>query len=666
MLLLAAILPPRRRADVDDAISAPRGCQLRRRYVGRTLAARSAKRRALAGRCPFDYDDAGAGMMARKAHKTRRGTKHGADVPAALKPRGLGVAIGLFLLAFALRLLFWQATADAEWPYSAYYKGDAAVWLSYAKALETGQPFELGLPLRPPAAGYLISWLWDGTAAGVASLRLTWCLLGALVVPLIYGAVRRSFGLWTAAIAGLIAAGSTGLMVLSTSLNNEMPYLVLVAASFYLWVPVRVRATAPVLALWGLVHALACLTRVEHALYFALLTIFLAFAWRRSQDGKSVRLPRGRQVIISRLALVASSFVLALLPWHLEAWEEVRRFNEEPARVNAATEAALRQVEAALAGLAWDEDALAERRRMPGFIRRTAANFVAATVLVRGGDRVSAADFQILEEGLGYLPRPLASRPFVALYGELNFYLANRPDAGGGFDRSPLEEPPPLAGGASRYPRPLIAGLPPPDLAMTYPAHLEIVNRGYALAGRWIAGHPGDFARLAGRKLAISSAGATMGLGGYNLPLGLSGVRRRVDLVVPESGTGSVAWSFALLAAALWGLVRGLRRDAAALVPWLAFLTSKLVVVVAFFGYARQGASVIPVLALLIALAAGEPSPESRRRWTRAMVGAALILLAIEGGRFLSQPTLTLDGRQAGESDPWPVDRHEERRLKIG
>ena len=528
-----------------------------------------------------------SGTMARKAHKTRRKTRSKPDAPEARQPRGLGVGLALFLLAFALRLLFWQATPDADWPYSAYYKGVAATWLAYAKALQAGQPFELGLPLRPPAAGYLIAWIWDGTAAGVASLRLVWCLLGALTVPLLYGAIRRSFGLWTAGIAGLIAAASTGLMMLSTSLNNETPYLLLVAATFYLWHPVRERAGTLALALWGVVHALACLTRVEHALYFALATFCLIYAWRAGRPSW--------QPTLNRLTLVGSCFALTLLPWHLSAWEQIRRFNHDPPRTNAATETALRQVESALAGIEWSADAVAERQRLPAFIRRTAANFVAATVLVRGGDRVDVGDLAILEEGLGYLPRPVASHPFVALYGGLNFYLANQPRAGGGFDRSALEAPPPLEGGAERYPRPLIAGLPPPDLALTYPAHLEIVNHGYGLAGGWIVDHPRDFARLVGRKLELAASGVTLGLGGYNVPLGLSGVRRRVDLVVPESGVATLLWGLALLAAALWGLRNGLRRDAAALAPWLAFLISKVVVVVAFFGYARQGASIIPV-----------------------------------------------------------------------
>ncbi len=611
--------------------------------------------------------------MAKKTPKKKRPPASGKRSPAAKKkrppvskerrPPTFAVGLGLFVLAFALRLLFWQATPDADWPYSAYYKGDAAIWLRYAQALQADQPFELGLPLRPPATGYLISLLWDGKTSGIATLRLIWCLLGALTVPLLYGAARRSFGFRPAVITGLITAASTGLMLLSTSLDSETPYLLLVAVTFYLWQPVRDRAGSPVVALWGAVHALACLTRVEHALYFALATTFLAFAWRAPG--------RPWQGALSRLALAASSFVLVLLPWHLTAWEQVRRFNHDPPQANAATEAALSQVEAALAGISWDEEARAERRRLPAFIRRTAANFVAATVLVRGGGQVGAGDFQALEDGLGYYPRPVASRPFVALYGGLNFYLANHAGAASGFDRSPLEAPPPLAGGAARYPRPLIAGLPPPDLTLTYPAHLEIVNHGYALAGRWIAENPRDFLRLAVAKLDIAADGATLGLGGYNLPLGLSGVRRRVDLVVPEGGVDVILWRLGLLAAAFWGLRCGLRRDPAALVPWLTFLGSKVVVVVAFFGYARQGASVIPVLALLLALgfprSLGETSrePEPRRRWARAAIAAALLLLAIEGGRWLSRPELLLDGRPAGASDPWPVDRHEERRLVV-
>ena len=574
------------------------------------------------------------------------------------------VPLGLFGLALLLRWLFWQATPDAAWPYSAYYKGDAATWLAYADALQRDERFELGLPLRPPAAGYLVAALWNGRVDGIAALRLLWCVLGALIVPLIYAAARRSFGAAPALVTGLLCAASTGLMMLSTSLNNETPYLLLVAATLYLWPSMRRQPGVPLLALWGGLHALASLTRVEHALYFAGVTAALVLLWRRR--GGSWRSP------VRRLAITSICFALTLAPWHLHAWEEIRRFNSHPPPTNPATEAAWSQVEAALAVIDWDPGALGARQELPAFIRRTASNFVAATVLTRGRRTVTAADFEILEEAFGYRPRAIAGRPFVALYGGLNFYLATNPHVEDGFDRSLLEEPPPLAGGAALYPRALLAGLPPPDLALTYPPHLEIFNRGYALGSRWIRDHPGDFLALVGHKLRLFWHGATLGFGGYNLPLGLSGVRRPVDLLVPEGGLLTALWRLAVSTLALYGLWTGARdrRSATDLLPWLLFLASKVVVVIVFFGYARHGASVIPVIALLLALAGAalatrRTASADDRTWRRLAAVAALALVTIEAGRWMARPTVTLDERRVGPSDPWPIDRHVRRQVLI-
>jgi hypothetical protein len=582
-----------------------------------------------------------------RARGSRPGGSRRGDVLATL---------AVFGLALALRLLFWRATPDAAWPYPAVYKGDAAVWLDYAAALQRGVPFELGLPLRPPGNARLIAALWDGTPGGIAALRALWCALGAAAVALVHAAARRGFGKRVAAIAALACAGSYGLLALSVSLNNETPYLVLVAASLWLWPGLAERARAPALAGWAAVGALGCLVRVEHALYFAAATATLAALWWRRGA------PPAR--LAGRLAAVAAVAAVLLAPWHASAWREARRLNREPAPLPPAVEQALSGIEAAVGGLPWEPEASELRDRLPAFTRRTATAFVAATAAVRGRQRVTVDDFRALEEAFGSIPEPLPERFFVSLYGPLNFLLANHPAATGGFSRAPLERPPPLDGGPGRYPRMLVAGLPPPDLALTYPPHLEAVNHGYALGRRWIVNHPAAFARLAARKLAIFWSGASLGLTGWNLPLGLDGVRRPVDLAVPE-GPLALAWRLAVFVLAAAGLLAA-RGRLPAVTPWLLFLAAQLIVTVAFFGYARTGATVTPVVALLIALAADRWLPPMRapRRWLAPAVLAGLLLLAAEAAHFVAPSDLLLDGRPVTGTDPFPRDDHALHRLE--
>lgn len=580
----------------------------------------------------------------------------------------------VFAVALVLRLAFWQATPDRAWTGSAAYAGDAATWMAHAEALAEGrrngdtgagarQPFELGLPLRPPGNAWILA---GPGGADVAQAKWVWCLLGALTVLLVYFAVLGAFGLGAALATGLLCAGSTALLVLSTSLNNETPYLLLVAAAVVVWRPLRDRPTLGRAAGWGAIHSAATLVRAEHALFFVLATAALAIEWQRRARPGAVVAPsparRRRPAAARLLATAVALYLLVLAPWHLTAWSAIERMNE--LAPDTPGERVQRRLEEQLAPVAWSAEAVAARQRWPAFARRTASNFVTATVAWRGGRRVEAGDLAILDEAFGTRPQPLGERPFVALYGGLAFWLANNSAADGGFSRGPLAAPPPLAGGAARYPPMLVAGLPPDDLALTYPPHLAAVNHGWRRGLAWIADEPGGFLRLAAAKLDRSWAGAAHGLTGYALPLGLSGVRRPVDLAVP-TGAGVTAWRLAVLVLAAAGV--WLARPRRELVPWLLFLAAQGAVAVAFFGYARLGATVVPVVALLCVLAVRRWSPALAPRRALALAACAgALLVAVETWRWADGPSLALDGRAVGRTAPFGPEDHGAHRLEVG
>jgi len=545
----------------------------------------------------------------------------------------------------AVRLLFVHATPDRDWAYSAAFKGDALLWLDYARAIQSATRFELGLPLHPPGTAYLVAWLWDGTAAGIPFLRATWALMGALTVLLLWLAAARAFGPAVGLLAGVLAALSTGLVVLSSSLNGEAPYLLLVVASFLLIEPLRERSSWPAAIAWGALNALACLIRVEHVLAFALVTGWLA--WRGWRGGQ-------RRPALAAVGLAGACFAGLLIPWQVHVFRAIREFNTAPRAEAPGHAAALAGIEARTAFLSWDRSAIQARDRLPAFARRTASAFVAATVAHRGGRGVRAEDLRILDDAFGATPRPLAPLVFVSAYGPLNFALANHPASRGGFSRAALDQPPPLAGGRNRYPPELVAGSPP-DLTLAYPPHARLVSDGYRLGASWIVENPRRFAALLTRKLAIFASGVTQGLTGYGLPLGLSGLRRAVDMVAPSGGWAAAVWSVLILGASAFGVIRG--RLTPDLLPWLLYALSKVVATALFFGYARQGALVLPVVLLLLALAFAPWLPRGPARTASLLLLTVLVLGAgVETVRFVSRPSLLVDGRVVKTIDATPPD----------
>lgn len=577
------------------------------------------------------------------------------------------IALALLVLGWLMRALFVAATPDAVWGYSAAFKGDALVWLEAAARLRQGLPVDQGLPIHPPATVWLLALVWDGQTASLAGLRQLWVLMGAGLPVLVYLAARRALGDTPASIAGVLCALSNSLVLLSASIGNEVPYLLLVWAGWPLLHALQQRGPRPMACLaLGAWHALACLFRVEHAFFALASTLWLAWSWRAT----ATAMP-WRRVSLG-LLLAALAGLAVLTPWHLQTWRVLRDANDAAPATTPAEEAALRGLEQQLASIEWDAGALRRRDELPALARRQAALFVAATVAQRGGSRVHAEDFVVLEQAFGTLPKALPRHPFVSLYGPLNFALANHAAADGGFAPALLSTPPPLQGGAARYPAALVAGLPPPQLALVYPPHLALLADGYDIGWRWIRAEPGSFAGLVGRKLMRFWSGVATGLGGSGLPIGRSGPRWAVDLAVARPSAVNALWSslwLTLAALGTWLAVRPRTRAVeaptqarASLTPWFLFLINRLVVTVAFFGYARQGAMAVPVIALLVALALGKLLPaRALRRLPTALALLAGLMLLLEGVRYERPPTLFLDNRPvvAGQADPLPFDHHE-------
>jgi hypothetical protein len=209
------------------------------------------------------------------------------------------------------------------------------------------------------------------------------------------------------------------------------------------------------------------------------------------------------------------------------------------------------------------------------------------------------------------LAAPLPTWVPVTSYGALNFALANRPQAAGGFD-----------------PRPVV-GERGAGIDLRQPRHLDLYLHGYRHGLRALAGDPAAAARLLGRKLRLTLDGWASGLGVANRPAGLSGERRPVDLFAPDR-RWLVPLLLALAAAGAWRARAAWRRGA---IVGLV-LAHKLGVALAFFGYARLAAQVLPFALLLAAAAlvgAWERLPRPAPRRHRAAAGVIVVVaLALE------------------------------------
>jgi len=229
----------------------------------------------------------------------------------------------------------------------------------------------------------------------------------------------------------------------------------------------------------------------------------------------------------------------------------------------------------------------------------------------------------------------------ITSYGPLNFALANCDSATGGFQRKLL-------------PSKATSGV----LDLSDPQHRHYFLHGGSEGLGWIAGHPGAFARLAGRKLDITSRALDLGWTAWNLPLGRTGVRRPVDVFAP--GATGLRWAQLVLSlAGAWILLRRRGRGQALLLA--APIVSAVLAAVLFFGYVRLGVLALPFLFAFEGVALSRLSdrfPDRARRvlrarwtrWTLAAVAAAILILATVQNRNYRASGTT--DRPGGKLDP--------------
>lgn len=555
-------------------------------------------------------------------------TRRAPAVACALVP-----ALVLFACGLLLRIAFHLAGPDGGPGWHIGFQGDAPVWQDLVQQVAHGlRDDQLRLPWRPPGMVWLVSLLWNGDAATAGLVRWTLLVLGATVAPLLWLWLRRHVAPHLALVAGCITAAASNLLLLGSGVHTEIVYLVGVLLGLLL--QDRLRGPHAWLAAigFGLLHGWLCLLRAEHTLTVGALLLvawWLGTSWR-----------------VALVAVLATAATIA--PWQWQANAMVDAYNAGTPALPPAK-------------LPWQPEALVRLRSLPSFQQIPVQQFVTETMVARGASRVQAADLEVIREAYGCWPEPLR-HGLIAIYGGLNFFLANSKEAAGGFSAAALDRAPPLQGGDTRYPPGLRRVLPQGGkIVFSYPPHLDAVVNGTQRGLSELAADPVAAAGRVAQKFWHAIEGATFGLGGYALPIGASGVRRQVDFVTAD-GPWPAVYRVVLLGAALAGLW-SLRRTRA-LWPLFAFGSTKVVVVAAYFGYARQGAFLVPLvgLGLAAALAPRLPTaPALNRRW---LPGLALLLLGLEATR-IGTTAATVDGQPVQHGEPFGAQDFTTRRIRF-
>ncbi|WP_224361764.1 ArnT family glycosyltransferase [Hyalangium versicolor] len=262
-----------------------------------------------------------------------------------------------------------------------------------------------------------------------------------------------------------------------------------------------------------------------------------------------------------------------------------------------------------LAYIAFDRDPQVPWK--PQLVRWALAVAICLAVLVPW----SLRNARVLQEINARNPdlEPLPELTLVTVYGPINFAMANNARATGGFTPDAVTQL-----GANG------------NLDVANPAQRHLLIHGYAEGLGWMSEHPGDAVNLLLSKLRRWLDGLSLGLGASDFPSGLRGARPPVDVFVPESSW--LSWPLTLLLLA--GAALSLRKPYRAFSLLTLVVLHRLLITLAFFGYARGLLAIFPALLPLLllpakALASRRPSLTGR---LPALATVALLLFWLEAG----------------------------------
>jgi hypothetical protein len=234
------------------------------------------------------------------------------------------------------------------------------------------------------------------------------------------------------------------------------------------------------------------------------------------------------------------------------------------------------------------------------------------------------------------LPGPLPRFAPVTSYGAFNFAVANHQYADGGPNNDH-----PLLDAAAREEQELLAE---GGLNLAAPAVHLLFVAGYRIGFSWLVRHPADAAGLMVEKGRRALGGLAHGVLLDNVPVGVDGTRRRVDLFDPASHV-LLPVSLTLAVAGMW-MLRGRAAARLLYVPLTALALSTL----GFFGYVRLGVAYLPVIwvfqsVAVAGLVASLPLPGwIRRRPGLSVIVLMLTLTGISIGSLGRQRAVTIDG----------------------